>query len=255
MTIGRIQGKIAIITGGARGLGAAAVTRFCEEGGIVHLADIDAPTGEAFAARLRDSGYQAEFHHLDVTSESAWQAVLGAVDAQHGRIDILVNNAGVALPIMPIDERPLADWQLVMDVNAKGVFLGTKYVLPIMKRNGGGAIVNLSSAAALGQWQTMEGVYAASKAAVHVFTKSVGTQYAEDNIRCNSVHPGPIDGEMAQAILGANPDILARRLTRVPMKRLGQPGEVAAAILFLASDEASYITGAQLSVDGGAVAQ
>lgn len=168
---------------------------------------------------------------------------------------MLVNNAGVALGILPIDERPVADWDRVMAVNGRGVFLGVHHAIPIMLRGGGGSIVNLSSAAALGQWQTMEAAYAASKAAVHVFTKAVGTQYADRGIRCNSVHPGPIETEMAKAVLAADPAVLARRLERVPMRRLGRPEEVAAAVLFLASDEASYITAAELAIDGGAVAQ
>lgn len=252
---GRISGKTAMVTGGAQGIGAAICERFCAEGGQVFIADTADAAGEDLAARLRSQGGSARFVHLDVTDEANWSSVLADVVAAKGRIDILVNNAGIALGILPIAERDVADWDRVMSVNARSVFLGVKHVVPAMIRGGGGSIVNLSSAAALGQWQNMEAAYAASKAAVHVFSKATGAQYAEQGIRCNTVHPGPIETEMARVVLGADPGVLERRLERVPMRRLGKPEEVAAAVLFLASDEASYITAAQLSVDGGAVAQ
>lgn len=252
---GRLAGKVALVTGGAQGLGAAIAERFSQEGAEVHIADLSVERGEALAARLNAEGGSARFHRLDVAEEADWISTLAAITAQSGRLDVLVNNAGIALRILPIDERPVADWDRVMMVNGRSVFLGVHHAIPIMLRNGGGSIVNLSSAAALGQWQTMEAAYAASKAAVHVFTKAVGTQYAARGIRCNSVHPGPIKTEMAEAVLAADPDVLARRLERVPMRRLGRPEEVAAAVLFLASDEASYITAAELAIDGGAVAQ
>lgn len=252
---GRISGKVALVTGGAKGIGAAICESFCAEGGAVFIADTSEGAGEDLAARLRDQGGKARFLRLDVTAEADWTAAIAAVLAEIGRLDILVNNAGIALNVLPIAERELADWERVMAVNARGVFLGVKHAVPAMIGGGGGSIVNLSSAAALGQWQNMEASYAASKAAVHVFSKAAGTQYAEQGIRCNTVHPGPIETEMVREVLDAEPGMLERRLTRVPMRRLGKPEEVAAAVLFLASDEASYITAAQLSVDGGAVAQ
>jgi 3alpha(or 20beta)-hydroxysteroid dehydrogenase len=252
---GRISGKTALVTGGAKGIGAAICESFCAEGGTVFIADTSEGAGEDLAARLRDQGGKARFLRLDVTMEADWVAAIAAVLADGGRLDILVNNAGIALNVLPIAERELADWERVMAVNARGVFMGVKHAVPAMIDGGGGSIVNLSSAAALGQWQNMEASYAASKAAVHVFSKAAGTQYAEQGIRCNTVHPGPIETEMVREVLDAEPGMLERRLTRVPMRRLGKPEEVAAAVLFLASDEASYITAAQLSVDGGAVAQ
>ena len=252
---GRIAGKAAIVTGGAQGIGAAICERFCAEGGLVFIADMAEAAGNELATRLCNQGGSARFLHLDVTDEGSWRAAIAKASSEAGRIDILVNNAGVALGILPIVEREVQDWDKVMSVNARSVFLGVKHVVPAMIQGGGGAIVNMSSAAALGQWQNMEATYAASKAAVHVFTKATGTQYAAQGIRCNTVHPGPIETEMAREVLGANPEVLARRLVRVPMGRLGKVEEVAAAVLFLASDEASYITAAQLSVDGGAVAQ
>ncbi len=252
---GRLAGKVALVTGAAQGIGAAIAEAFIREGATAYLADIAADAGQALAQGLSAAGGTAHFATLDVSQEQDWCAVLDRIVAEQGRLDVLVNNAGVALPIMPIDQRPVADWDRVMTINARSVFLGTHHAIPLMLRNGGGSIVNLSSAAALGQWQNMEAAYAASKAAVRVFTKSVGTQYAAQGIRCNSVHPGPIETDMARAILAADPAVIARRLTRVPMGRLGRAEEVAAAVVFLASDEASYITAAEMAVDGGAVAQ
>ncbi len=252
---GRLNGKIALITGAAQGIGSAIAEAFSREGATVYLADIAAEAGQSLAGRLNAAGGTACFVALDVSREENWRDVLDGIGTDQGRLDILVNNAGVALPIMPIDQRPVADWDRVMTINARSVFLGIHHAIPLMLRGGGGSIVNLSSAAALGQWQNMEAAYAASKAAVRVFTKSVGTQYADQGIRCNSVHPGPIETDMARAILAADPAVIARRLTRVPMGRLGQAAEVAAAVLFLASDEASYITAAEIAVDGGAIAQ
>jgi cyclopentanol dehydrogenase len=252
---GRLAGKVALVTGAARGLGAAIATRFVNEGATVHLADIADADGIDCVKQLAATGAPAHYHHLDVTDEAQWQSTLAEIGGAQGRIDILVNNAAIAVPFVPVEERRADEWDRVMAVNAKSVFLGSKYVIPIMRRGGGGSIVNISSAAGLGQWQIMEGAYAASKAAVHVLTKVVATQQASDGIRCNSVHPGPIDSEMAQAVLGADPAVMSRRLSRVPMGRMAEMQEVVAAVLFLASDEASFITGAELSVDGGAVAQ
>ncbi len=252
---GRLAGKVALVTGAAQGIGAAIVKTFIREGAIVYIADIATDAGQALAHDITASGGVARFITLDVSDEQNWRDVLATIEADEGKLDILVNNAGIALSIMPIDKRPVADWDRVMTINARSVFLGTHHAIPVMLRNGGGSIVNLSSVAALGQWQNMEVSYAASKAAVRVFTKTVGTQYAAQGIRCNSVHPGPIETDMVRAVLAADPAVLASRLTRVPMARLGQAEEVAAAVLFLASDEASYITAAEISVDGGAVAQ
>lgn len=244
-----LEGMVAIITGGARGIGAEISRHFIQEGAVLHIADIAGEDGRALSDEIG-----ATYHHLDVTCEAAWKTMIAGMTAA-GRIDILVNNAGIALPFVPLHERTIQEWQKVMAVNAMGVFLGMSAVLPVMKEQGSGSIVNISSAAALGQWQIMESAYAASKAAVRILTKTVGTQYAAFGIRCNSVHPGPIDSEMAQAVLGADPAILEHRLSRVPMNRLGKASEIAAAAVFLASARSSYMTGAELAVDGGAVAQ
>ena len=250
MREGELAGLVTIVTGGAGGLGAEICRFFSVEGAAVHIADIGDVPGSALAAEIG-----ATYHRLDVTDESSWTQVVDDVVSLRGRIDCLVNNAGIALSFVPLHERSPNEWQQIMAVNATGVFLGLRAVLPVMTRQGSGSIVNISSAAGLGQWQIMESAYAASKAAVRVLTKTVGTQYAAMGVRCNSIHPGPIDGEMAQAVLGADPGLLERRLSRVPMRRLGRPSEVAAAAAFLASSRSSYMTGAELAVDGGAVAQ
>lgn len=245
-----LETKVALVTGGASGIGAAISRRFVDEGAALHIADIANDQGQVLADQLG-----AVYHLLDVTDEASWSRAVADVIAKHGRIDILVNNAGIALSFIPLHERSAQEWHRIMAVNATGVFLGMRAVIPAMIAQGGGAIVNISSAAALGQWQIMESAYAASKAAVRALTKTAGTQYAAQGIRCNSVHPGPIDGEMARAVLGANPAILNHRLGRVPMGRLGAAAEIAAAVTFLASAQSSYMTGAELAVDGGAVAQ
>ena len=245
-----LEGLVALVTGGACGIGAEISRLFVNNGAVLHIADIADEKGRALADEIG-----AAYHHLDVTDEASWSKTVADVKAAHGRIDILVNNAGIALSFVPLHERSVDEWQRILAVNATGVFLGLRAVIPTMMEQRCGSIVNISSAAALGQWQIMESAYAASKAAVHVLTKTVGTQYAAHGIRCNSVHPGPIDSEMAQVVLGANPAVLEHRLSRVPMRRLGKPSEIAAAVAFLASTQSSYMTGAELAVDGGAVAQ
>jgi len=155
---------------------------------------------------------------------------------------------------VPIDERTAEEWDRVMAVNAKGVFLGTKHAIPAMRRAGGGSIVNISSVAGIGQSLHQEPAYAASKGAVRIFTKVTAAQHAKDHIRCNSVHPGPIDTEMVHSAM-SDPEVLRRRLQRVPLGRLGTVEEVVSLVLFLASDDASYVTGSEMVVDGGALAQ
>jgi cyclopentanol dehydrogenase len=155
---------------------------------------------------------------------------------------------------VPIEERTAADWDRVMAVNAKGVFLGTKHAIPAMRRAGGGSIVNISSVAGIGQSLHQEPAYAASKGAIRIFTKVTASQHARDRIRCNSVHPGPIDTEMLHSAM-RDPEVLRRRLERVPLGRMGTIAEVVSAVLYLASDDSSYVTGSELVVDGGALAQ
>jgi len=253
--MGRLAGKVALVSGGASGLGADQVRGLAEEGAHVVFGDILEADGLALVGALREAGHSANFLRLDVTREDDWQAAVALTLEAHGRLDVLVNNAGIVLSRAPIEERSAADWDRVMGVNAKGVFLGTKHAIPAMRAGGGGSIINISSLAALGQAQIQEPAYAASKGAVTVFTKVTAAQHAHENIRCNSLHPGPTDGGMLKKTFAPSAEAIARRLERVPMGRLGRPAEIVAGVIFLASDESSFVTGAELVIDGGAVAQ
>lgn len=241
--------KVALITGAARGLGAEMARVFAQQGAAVLVADV--LDGSEVVNEIIRTGGSARYVKLDVTNEVEWKrAVQDAVD-NFGKLDILVNNAGIVPKVAPIEERTVEEWDRVMAVNVRGVFLGTKIAIPEMRRAGSGSIVNISSIAALGQWTHMEAAYAASKGAVLIFTKTTAAQYARDGIRCNSIHPGPIDTPMLRATF---PDVEAmnRRLARIPLGRMGQTPEVVNAALYLASDDSSYTTGTELTVDGGA---
>lgn len=250
--MGRLTGKVAIITGGAQGQGAVEAKMFVDEGAKVVFGDILDDAGKAVAAEIQASGGDAHYLHMDVTSEADWQEAIAFTTERFGGLDILINNAAVLIPRVPIEERTAEEWDLVMGVNAKGIFLGTKYAIPAMRARGGGSIVNISSIAGIGQSTHQEPAYAASKGAIRVFTKVTAAQHAKDKIRCNSVHPGPVDTEMFRAAF-ADPDALEKRLARVPMNRAGTVEEVVAGVLFLASDDASYVTGTELVIDGGAL--
>ena len=241
--------KVALITGAARGLGAEMARVFAQQGAAVLVTDV--LDGSEVVNEIIRTGGSARYVKLDVTNEVEWKrAVQDAVD-NFGKLDILVNNAGIVPKVAPIEERTVEEWDRVMAVNVRGVFLGTKIAIPEMRRAGSGSIVNISSIAALGQWTHMEAAYAASKGAVLIFTKTTAAQYARDGIRCNSIHPGPIDTPMLRATF---PDVEAmnRRLARIPLGRMGQTPEVVNAALYLASDDSSYTTGTELTVDGGA---
>lgn len=251
---GRLSGKVVLVTGGARGLGADQARALVEEGAIVVIGDICDQEGAELAKELDRRGC-CEYLTLDVTKERDWGHVISAIVERHGRLHVLINNAGIVLRRAPIEERCVEEWDRVMAVNLRGVFLGTKYAIPAMRLGGGGSIINISSIAAIGQAQIQEAAYAASKAAVRQFTKVAATQHAHENIRCNSLHPGPIDGGMLRHSFAPTPEALALRLTRVPMGRLGRVEEIIAGVLFLASDESSFVTAAELVIDGGALAQ
>ena len=248
----RLAGKVAIISGAASGMGAATARRFGREGAKVVIADMLEEHGRSVAADINAAGGAAEFMRLDVTDEANWNSVVQATVAKWGRLDIMVNNAGISGSAVA-DLLDSDAWHRLMLVNSTGVFLGTKYAVRQMQQNGGGAIVNLSSISGVaGQTMTHPG-YNASKGAVRTLTKSTAVQYGKDGIRANSVHPGLMP-PMRTSGATADPVVRAKMLKGVPLGRAGEVDEVANAILFLASDEASYITGAELYVDGGYLA-
>ena len=245
----RLEGKVALISGGAKGIGAAIVRRFAREGAHVGLGDVDQQAGEDLARELTDADTSVAFLRLDVARAADWDAAISKLTEAHGGLDILVNNAGI-YSLNPLEDISEDEWDRVMEVNAKGPFLGAKAAVPVMRARGGGSIVNISSTA--GIRSSVASHYGASKGAVRLMTKSIAVRYAKDGIRCNSVHPGPVETAMGYV---AVPDaIRAERFKRVPMGRFAAPDEVANAVLFLASDEASFVTGTELIVDGGATA-
>ncbi len=252
--MGKLNGKVALISGGARGQGAAEAASFAREGAKVVFGDIRDAEGQKVEAAIRSAGGEAVYVHLDVTSEADWQGAVRTATDRYGALNILINNAAIVIPRVPIEERTTAEWDRVMAVNAKGVFLGTKYAIPAMRRAGGGSIVNISSVAGIGQSLHQEPAYAASKGAIRIFTKVTASQHAKDKIRCNSVHPGPVDTEMLHSAM-PDREVLQRRLQRVPLGRMGTVDEIVAAVLYLASDDSSYVTGSELVIDGGALAQ
>src|SRR4026209_2002003 len=252
--MGKLDGKVALISGGARGQGAAEAQTFAREGAKVVFGDIRDDEGKKVESEIRAAGGDAIYVHLDVTSEMDWQSAIKLAADRHGRLDILINNAAIVIPRVPIEERAAAEWDQVMAVNAKGVFLGTKHAIPAMRRAGGGSIVNISSIAGMGQSLHQEPAYAASKGAIRIFTKVTAAQHAKDKIRCNSVHPGPVDTEMFHSAF-RDREAMERRLQRIPLGRMGTVAEIVSAVLYLASDDASYVSGAELLIDGGALAQ
>ena len=250
--MGRLDGKSCLISGGAKGLGAAQARLFAREGARVAVGDILESDGARLVDELRTSGADSLFVRLDVTSEADWERAVGAVMCELGALDVLVNNAGIYNRAL-VEDTTLEEWERVMSVNSTGVFLGTKHAVPAMRRSGGGSIVNMSSVAGLVGSRTQT-VYNASKGAVRLLTKSTAVQYAADGIRANSVHPGVIETDMMQEVV-RNEDERATRIALTPIGRFGTAEDVAHGVLFLASDEASYVTGAELVIDGGLTVQ
>jgi NAD(P)-dependent dehydrogenase (short-subunit alcohol dehydrogenase family) len=247
----RLADKVALITGAASGMGRSEAMIFAQQGARVVVADVLEAEGRDVADHIAKAGGQAHFVLLDVTSETEWAAAVQAAVAAFGKLDILVNNAGISGS--GPDTMSVAVWDTVMDINAKGVFLGMKYAIPAMQRGGGGAIVNISSISGFVGQDRIHMAYNASKGAVRIMSKSAAVQYARDGIRVNSVHPG-IMPPMRTSQASADPEWRAKMLRAVPLKREGRVEEVALAVLFLASDDASYITGTELVVDGGLLA-
>ena len=248
----RLEGKVAIVTGGAHGMGAAEARLFAREGARVVIADIREEDARQVEAEIAEAGGEAMFVELNVADEAAWESAVRQTVARFGKLDVLVNNAGIS-GSRETDFRSTDAWDRLMSINARGVFLGMKYAIPEMQKAGGGAIVNISSISGIVGQEYVHPGYNASKGAVRIVTKAAAVQHAGEGIRVNSVHPG-----MMPPMLGSeNRDPAQRQasLANVPMGRPGEVDEVANAVLFLASDEASYITGAELVVDGGFTAK
>ena len=248
----RLENKVALISGGARGMGATEAKLFSGEGAKVVIGDILEDEGRQTEAEISESGGQCLFVRLDVVSEADWQRAVADTVARFGRLDILVNNAGI-FRTETVEETSEALWAQIMEINGKGVFLGTKHAIPEMRKAGGGSIINISSVAGL-VGSRMSAAYNASKGAVRLFTKATAIQYAADGIRANSVHPGTIDTLMTADML-ADEAHLKRQLATTPIGRLGTAEDVAYGVLYLASDESSFVTGSELVIDGGRTAE
>jgi NAD(P)-dependent dehydrogenase (short-subunit alcohol dehydrogenase family) len=248
----RLEGKVALITGAASGMGASMARIFAGEGAKVVAADMLEDEGKRVVADITKANGAAMFRRLDVSNEAEWKATVEATLAEYGKLDILVNDAGLSGSAVA-DLFDTAAWDRLMAVNARGVFLGMKFAIPLMKAQGGGSIVNISSISGITGQHGVHVAYNASKGAVRTLTKAAAVQHGGDNIRVNSVHPGLMP-PMRSSGRTADPEVRAKMLRQVPMGRAGRVEEVANAVLFLASDEASYITGAELWVDGGFLA-
>jgi len=243
----RLKGKVALITGAAGGIGAEIAKRFHEEGARVFVCDTNSELGEKTAADL-----DAVFLALDVSSEESWKATLSAVVEQAGRLDVLVNNAGINVR-KNIEEMPMESFDAMMAVNVKGPFMGIKHSLPIMRAAGGGVILNMSSICGLVGHKFTNETYTTTKGALTMLTKSVAVRYAKDNIRCNSIHPSTVETALVQTMF-KDPERKAERLGEVPLGRLASTADVANALVYLASDEASFINGVAFAIDGGLTA-
>jgi NAD(P)-dependent dehydrogenase (short-subunit alcohol dehydrogenase family) len=249
----RLEGKVALISGGARGMGASEARLFAREGARIVIGDILDAEGQAVAADIKARGGDALFVRLDVTDEGDWDRAVARTIERFGKLDVLVNNAGVGGGSR-IEDTTVKEWDHVMDVNAKGVFLGTRAVIPAMRRAGGGSIINISSQLGLVGTDISSPQYQASKGAVRLLTKTTAMQYARERIRANSVHPGPIVTAMTERRRG-DPEHYKLMLSRIPLGRFGEPDEVAYGVLYLASDESTFVTGSELVIDGGWTAQ
>jgi NAD(P)-dependent dehydrogenase (short-subunit alcohol dehydrogenase family) len=245
---GRLSGKTAMVTGAAQSLGAEIACRFGAEGAFVFVCDVNEDAGKSTAQAIG----QAQFLLLDVTSEASWKAALAAVMQKAGRLDVLVNNAGINIrkDIEVMDEESL---DRMLAVNVKGPFLGIKHAIPVMRKAGGGVILNMSSVCGLIGHKYTNEAYVTTKGALTLLTKSIAVRYGKDNIRCNAVHPSTVDTPLLQQVL-QDPARRAERFGEVPLGRLATTADVASAFVYLASDEASFITGASLAVDGGVTA-
>ena len=250
----RLNGKVAIITGGAGQMGGTHAQLFAAEGAKVVVADVRDDDGERIAQRIRADGGEARYVRCDVTSEEDWIQLIAKTVAAYGRFDILVNNAGISGSSTKENDST-EQWHRIVDINATSVFLGTKLAVAEMRKTGGGSIVNIASIMGIVGGEENHPSYHASKAAVRGYTKAAACRYGPDNIRVNSVHPGFLPPMLSSNNSHPTPGGLQRKLDWTPLRRRGEPMEVAYGVLFLASDEASYITGAELVIDGGFTVQ
>ncbi len=244
-----VKGKSIMITGAGGGLGSEMARLLADNGAKIFILDLDAEKGNATADEINAKGGQAWFFKADVTSEEDWKAAVEFAVEKTGRLDVLVNNAGINIR-KPVEEMSIDEWCIMMKVNTGSTFLGTKYAIPVMRSQGGGSIINTSSVCGLiGHKYTPE-AYTASKGAVTMLTKAIASRYAKDGIRCNSIHPSTVYTPLVE-ILFKDPERKAERLGEVPLGRLATAADVANAVLYLASEEASFINGVALPVDGG----
>lgn len=244
-----VKDKVIVVTGGAGAIGTMQTKLLAENGAEVWVLDLAADRAEAMAKELTNAGCRVHGVGMDVASEEAWKAVTERIVEQSGRLDVIVNNAGINIR-KTIEEMTKDEWMQMMEVNTASVFLATKYAIPIMRRQGGGVILNTNSICGLiGHMNTPE-AYTATKGAVTLLTKSVAARYAKDNIRCNSIHPATIDTPFVAALM-ADPVKKQARIDEIPLGRLTTPEDVANAVLYLASEEASFLNGVNLPIDGG----
>jgi NAD(P)-dependent dehydrogenase (short-subunit alcohol dehydrogenase family) len=248
----RLQGRVALITGAASGIGRATADRLADEGATVVVTDVQDAAGEAAAAELRDAGGESLFVHLDVTDEAGWRTAVERVLAELGRLDILVNNAGMG-DLATIEETSLADWERTVAIDQTGVFLGMKTCADALKASGQGSVINISSIFGTSGGFGTSPAYHAAKGAVRTLTKNVAVHWATEGVRVNSIHPGFIRTPILDQAEGT--EVWEAMTAMTPMGRLGEPQEIAAAVAYLASDDASFVTGLELYVDGGYIAR
>lgn len=248
----RLKDKVALVTGGSQGLGLAIAGRFSREGALVFIGDIKEEQGRTVAAELVSQGGRAWFVHLDVSDEKSWQAALAELVNQAGKLDVLVNNAGINIR-QPIEEMSVENLDKMLAVNVRGPFVGIKHALPLMRKNGGGSIITMGSVCSLIGHKFTPEAYTMVKGALSQLTRSVGVRYAKDNIRANILCPSTVETPLVQEMM-KDPERRKERVGEVPLGRLASMEDVAAAALYLASDEAAFINGVAFPVDGGVTA-
>ena len=244
-----VKDKVIMITGAGGGLGSEMARLLCSKGAIVYILDLNEELGQGVAAEICAAGGKAYFFKADVTSEESWQAAVNYAVETSGKLDVLVNNAGINIR-KPVEEMNIDEWVTMMKVNTGSVFLGSKYAIPVMRKQGGGCIINTSSVCGLIGHKFTPEAYTATKGAVTLLTKAIASRYAKDGIRCNSIHPSTVDTPFVAEKL-KDPQFASERLGEVPLGRLASSSDVANAVLYLASEEASFINGVALPVDGG----